>query len=188
MLPGRPDRAVASLILNQASFAVQDALHAWMADLARPLAPTLVAGLPTLGLGPAAAVARALGHPRFLALGTSVKFWYDEALSEPLGSVTTPGTKRLYLDPRLLPLLEDARVLLVDDVVSSGRSAAAALRLLARVGVEPVGIVAAMLQTEVWRAALDGVRPGTANLVRGVFASPLLGRGADGLWHPTPDL
>ena len=74
-------------------------------------------------------------------------------------SITSPEqVKRLYLDPRMLPLIENRRVLLVDDVISSGRSIVAALKLLESCGVRPVVIGAAMLQTDAWRgppAALD---------------------------------
>ena len=59
-------------------------------------------GLPTLGLALASAVARALGHERYVPLGTSRKFWYRDELSAPLSSVTTPDQKKtLYLDPRM---------------------------------------------------------------------------------------
>ncbi len=175
-LPGGEGRGVASLIVNQAGFAVVDALVAEMARLAGPLAPEVVVGVPTLGLGLAEGVARRLGHGRYLPLGTSRKFWYDEGLSVPLRSITSPGAgqKRLYLDPRLLPLLAGRRVLVVDDVLSTGQSLASALALLGLVGVRPVGAVFAMLQGEGWRAA--GVP------VAGAFATPLLRRTESGRW------
>ena len=74
-----------------------------------------------------ARVAAQLGHARYVPLGTSRKFWYREELSVPLSSITTPEQpKRLYVDPRMLPLLEGRRVALIDDVVSSGASMDAA--------------------------------------------------------------
>ncbi len=91
----------------------------------------------------------------------------------PLASITTPGGgKRLYLDPRMLPLLEGRRVALIDDVISSGSSICAALTLLALIGCTPVAIGAAMLQTGRWRAPLAGAAPGVA--VESAFATPLL--------------
>lgn len=176
-LPIRPlgdDTAIASLILNQASFAVEDALAQHLADRLVPHAPDLVVGLPTLGLGLARAVAARLGHPRMLPLGTSRKFWYDEALSVPMRSITSPGAeKRLYLDPRMLPLLGPARVALIDDVASSGTSLRAALDLLGSVGVTPVVMGVAMRQTDRWRA-LDGPP------LEGVFDTPLLAHSPGG--------
>src|SRR6202051_1580592 len=94
VLPRRrlPDgnRAVASLIANQASNVVVAALADHMATQARALDVQLIVGLPTLGLAFASLVAERLGQSRYVPLGYSRKFWYDDALSEPVTSVTTP--------------------------------------------------------------------------------------------------
>ena len=100
-LPIRPlpdgRHGLASLIINQASFAVLDALATDLAAHLADFEPDVVVGLPTLGLTLAAEVARKLGHTRYVPLGTSRNFWYAEALSVPLSSVTTPDqVKRLY--------------------------------------------------------------------------------------------
>lgn len=184
VLPGGGDRAVASLIVNQASFVVEDALAAIMAEAARALSPDLVVGVPTLGLPLANNVARRLGHGRMVPLGTSRKFWYDDSLSVPLRSITSPGgEKRLYLDPRMRPLLEGRRFVVIDDVVSTGSSLLAVLDLLAAAHLKPAGAIFAMLQGERWKAALAASRwPDLP--VRGAIASPLLERGANGRWHP----
>jgi adenine/guanine phosphoribosyltransferase-like PRPP-binding protein len=143
-------RALASLIINQASFAVVDALAAELAAKLADFAPEIIVGLPTLGLTLASAVAHKLGHARYVPLGTSKKFWYRHELSVPISSITTPDqVKRLYADPRMLPLLRDKRVALVDDVISSGVSMAAGVVLLAACGVTPVALGAAMLQWEI---------------------------------------
>lgn len=184
VLPTEPDRAVASLIVNQASFAVEDALADAMAELARPFAPEIVIGVPTLGLPLAAGVARRLGHARMVALGTSRKFWYDETLSEPLRSITSPGGgKRIYVDPRMLPLLSDRRVVVVDDVVSTGASLSAVLALLARVQLAPVAAIFAMAQGDRWRKALAASAQPTLP-IRSALATPLLARAEDGRWYP----
>ena len=83
--------AVGGLIVNQASFAVLRRLAAWMAEAARPLGAEVVCGLPTLGHALAPLVAEALGHPNWVAAGYSRKRWYEEALSAPVSSSTTPG-------------------------------------------------------------------------------------------------
>jgi adenine/guanine phosphoribosyltransferase-like PRPP-binding protein len=182
-LPGDGTRAVASLIINQASFAVEDALSDAMARALRPLDADVVIGVPTLGLPLANAVARRLGHPRMVALGTSRKFWYDEGLSEPMSSITSPDQiKRLYLDPRMLPLLRGRRVAVVDDVVSSGASMRAVLALLAKAEVYPVALVFAMLQTERWRPVLEAIDPALPGKVHGAIRTPLLDRRDDGGW------
>jgi adenine/guanine phosphoribosyltransferase-like PRPP-binding protein len=183
VLPGGDDRAVASLIVNQASFAVEDALAEVMADAARAFAPEIVIGVPTLGLPLAANVARRLGHPRMAPLGTSRKFWYEETLSEPMRSITSPGEgKRIYLDPRMLPLLQGRRFIVVDDVISTGSSLASVLRLLAGAGLEPKAVVVAMLQGERWKATLPQ-SPFQGLPVLGAIATPLLALGGDGFWR-----
>jgi len=181
VLPGDGTLAVASLILNQASFAVEDALADLLAERLTPLAPEVIVAVPTLGLPLANAVARRLGHTRMVALGTSKKFWYDEALSEPMSSITSPlAGKRIYLDPRMLPICEKRRVAVIDDVISTGSSMVAVLRLLQKAGIEPVAVGAAMLQGESWRAPLASC----LDRVVGAFSSPLLERTEEGRWRP----
>lgn len=171
---------LASLIVNQASFPVLAALADDLADRLRSVAPDVVVGLPTLGLTLAAAVAERLGHARYVPCGTSRKFWYVEELSVPMSSVTTHHVKRLYVDPRMLPLLQGRRVALIDDVISSGTSIVAGLRLMATIGVEPVAIGAAMLQTGRWRPQLAELSPDWPDRVVGSLSTPLLERSADG--------
>jgi len=188
-LPLRPlpdgKHAVASLIVNQASFGVLDALAEALAAELAPFAPDVVVGVPTLGLALAPVVARKLGHLRYVPLGTSRKFWYLEDLSVPLSSITTPHQqKRLYVDPRMLPLLENRRVVVVDDVISSGASMVAALTLMTGSGVAPVGIGVAMLQTDRWRRKLGSLGEQWPALVSGVLHTPLFERAPSGLWRP----
>lgn len=177
MLPIRrmlqqPDRAVASLIANQASLEVVDTLGALLAKQLQALAADVVVGLPTLGLALAPIVARQLGHSRFVPMGYSRKFWYDEALSAPVHSITspTPG-KRVYLDPHQLALIRGKRVVLVDDAVSTGTTALAAWELLETLGAQVVACGVAMRQGARWK---DKLGPARAALVVGVFDSPLL--------------
>jgi adenine/guanine phosphoribosyltransferase-like PRPP-binding protein len=175
------------MISTQLSFTVERAVVDWMVAIARDLAPDVVVGMPTLGLLYARAIAERLGHPSWVALGYSRKFWYDEALSAPVSSITSPDqTKRVYLDPRMLPRLEGRRVLLVDDVISTGTTAFAALSLLAKVDAPLVGLLFAMLQGNRWQARLAAGDPAWPTLVRGAFATPLFERQADG-WHPRPE-
>lgn len=183
-LPIRPladgEHALASLIVNQASFAVLEALAADLAAKLAPFNPDVVIGLPTLGLTLAAAVARRLGHSRYVPLGTSRKFWYLEELSVPMSSITTRQEKRLYIDPRMLPLIENRRVALVDDVISSGSSIISGLSLLAASGIRPAVIGAAMLQSDRWREKIAAFGPEWPERVRGVFSTPLLTKAEDG--------
>jgi adenine/guanine phosphoribosyltransferase-like PRPP-binding protein len=178
--------AVASLIANQASFGVVGALAEAMTKLARTADADIIVGMPTLGLMLAPYVAHGLGHDRFVPLGYSRKFWYDDALSEPVSSVTSPSAdKRLYIDPNVLPLLEGRRICLVDDAVSTGSSILACHRLLARCGLRLTAIAVAMKQTTRWQVALGEVSPALRDSVRAVFGCPLFAHSADG-WLPVP--
>jgi adenine/guanine phosphoribosyltransferase-like PRPP-binding protein len=182
ILPGDGSAAVASLIINQASFAVEDALAEAVADLLRPYEPDAIVGVPTLGLPLANNVARLLGHARMVALGTSRKFWYRDELSAPISSITSPSQhKTIFLDPRSLPLLEGRRVAVVDDVISSGTSMAGVLTLLERAGIEPVVIAVAMLQGAKWRAGLAHWQ----DRMVAPLASPRLARTNAGRWLPS---
>ncbi|MCG7362128.1 phosphoribosyltransferase [Roseomonas sp. ACRSG] len=170
--------AVTGFIANQASFAVLRPICAWMAEAARDLGAEVVVGLPTLGHVFGAPVAEALGHSNWVAPGYSRKKWYEEALSVPTSSSTAPDARRMWLDPRLLPRLRGRRVLLVDDVISTGSSAHAGLALLGKVGVRPVGLCVAMAQGDRWRAEWPDDVP-----VAAAFATPLFRRGEGG-WMP----
>lgn len=175
--------AIASLIVNQASFAVLDRFSSELVDLAQPFTPEIVVGMPTLGLGLAADVARKLGHSRFVALSTSRKFWYEDRLSVPLISITSPTQqKQLYMDPRMLSLLVGRRILLIDDVLSSGASILAGISLLQKCDLMPTAIGAAMLQTERWATLLasNGL---SSDVVKGVIHTPLLERSPAGRWR-----
>jgi len=186
-LPIRPladgEHALASLILNQASFQVLDAIAEDLATKLAVFQPDIVVGLPTLGLTLASAVAQKVGHSRYAPLGTSRKFWYREELSVPLSSITTPDQqKRLYVDPRMLPLIERRRVVLIDDVISSGASMAAAIQLMACCGVEPAALGAAMLQSDRWKERLGLLSSDWPHKTISVLQTPMLARARDDRW------
>ncbi|MNE59837.1 phosphoribosyltransferase [compost metagenome] len=99
----------------------------------------------------------------------------------PLSSITTPDQqKRLYIDPRMLPLMEGKRIALVDDVISSGTSIIAGLSLLAARGLQPVVIGAAMLQSDRWRDKVSASDAHWHDKVCGVFHTPVLSKTQDG--------
>ena len=178
-------RAVASLIANQASNTVVAALADHMATQARALDAEVVVGLPTLGLAFASLVAERLGQPRYVPLGYSRKFWYDDALSEPVTSITSPDAgKLLRLDPNLLPLVKNRRVVLVDDAISTGTTAVASVRLLQKAGADVAGMVVAMKQTNRWETVVAALSAPLA--IRAVFGCPLFQRDDNG-WLPLPE-
>lgn len=183
-LPGG-EKAIALLMSNQTSFEVEAALAPLLTELARGYGAEAVAAMPTMGLDYARLVARGLGHAQYAALGLSRKFWYDEALSEPLSSSTSPDQrKRVYLDPALVERVAGRRVLLVDDVINTGTSAAAALRLLQRAGAQVVGLVVTLTEGHAWREVLAGFGTDWPKRVKAAGHIPLFDRRADGRWVP----
>jgi hypoxanthine phosphoribosyltransferase len=92
----------------------------------------------------------------------------------------------VYLDPRIRDRLVGRRVVVVDDVISTGRSMLALLQLLARAGFDAAGIVTAMQETRVWQKALAAADPRYPRTVHSVLKSPLFRRTCDG-WMPDPD-
>jgi len=93
-------------------------------------------------------------------------------------SITTTAERRRLLDARMLPRLDVRRILLVDDVISTGSSALAGLGLLQATGIRPVGLCVAMIQTRRWQGDWPAELP-----VVGICVTPLLTR-ASGGWMP----
>jgi len=173
------DFAIAGFIANQASFIVLDTLVGWITQDIAGLGVEVVVGLPTIGHVIGAGVARALGHQNWVAAGSTRKLWYDEGLSVATQSVTAPEQgRRMWLDPRLMGRLCGRRVLLVDDVVSSGSSARAGIALLQRAGIVPAALAVAMIQGEAWRQEWEARIP-----VYAAFSTPRFRRLEDG-WQP----
>lgn len=190
LLPLRilPDgkRASASLIANHASFTVIDELTKEMTKLVREKGAEQVVGMPTLGLAFAPGIAHQLGLANYVPLGYSRKFWYQDALSEPVHSITTPGAgKSIYIDPNIVPRLRGRRIAIVDDAVSSGSTMVSVLRLLRRLECEVCVIAVAMVQGVRWKEALSEIDPAEPDLVQGVFSVPFFERVENG-WVPEP--
>lgn len=183
-LPPDGEAAIVNLFITANSFALEDRLSTAMADLVRPLEAEIVVGMPTLGMVLAASVAKKLGHAHYVPLSYSRKFWFDEALSVPVVSITSPGkAKTVYLDPRLLARLEGRRVLLVEDVISTGSTIVAELALMRRIGADVVGIAAAMTETRAWIDKLGAVDPALPGMVYAPIRCPLFRR-VPGGWAP----
>lgn len=176
--------AIALLMSNQTSFRVEEKICERLADLVRPLGADAVVGIPTLGLTYARSVAERLGLTEYVAMGLSRKFWYDDRVSQPVTSSTSPDqAKRIYLDPALMPRVRGRRVVLIDDVLNTGRTTAAAVRLLRHAQAQLVGIAVVLSEGWSWRAELARIDP---NLVEAVFTLghiPMFGR-TDAGWMP----
>lgn len=179
-LPGGTD-AIALLMSNQTPFAVEEALATVMTEMIRPLMPDMIVGVPTMGLDYARLVAKSLGLPHYVALGLSRKFWYDQSWSESTLSGTSPGlSKAIYLDPHLLDRVVGRRVVLIDDVINTGLTAAAALRLLKRAGARVEALAAVLTEGQAWRQALAQVDAEAPGKVLALGHIPMFRRVAEG--------
>jgi adenine/guanine phosphoribosyltransferase-like PRPP-binding protein len=116
--------------------------------------PDIVVGSATLGIPIAIEVSRRLGKDRYVILQKSPKFHLADAMVEEVRSVTTSVPQRLLLDRRCITLLQGKRVLIVDDVIATGSSMAAAIRLVRRSGAEVMGAGVILTEGHSWRAAL----------------------------------
>ena len=182
-LPGG-EQAIALLMSNQTPFEVEQRLGALLSRAAADFSPEVIAGVPTMGLDYARIVARELGLPHYVALGNSRKFWYTDTLSVAVRSVTSPGApKRLYLDPMLLERLAGRRTLVIDDVVSTGASAAAAIELLHGAGAVVIGLCVVLTEGNAWREALQSLAPDWPSRVRSLGRIPIFRSTAAG-WVP----
>jgi adenine/guanine phosphoribosyltransferase-like PRPP-binding protein len=183
-LPGDFSTAIAYLCITENSFALEDRLSTAMAELARPLHADIVVGMPTLGMVLAASVGKKLGHPYYVPLSYSRKFWFEDELSIPVNSITTPvQPKTVFIDPRLVERLEGKRVLLVEDVISTGGTVAAELALMKKLGADVVGVVTAIRETRVWIDKLSAIDPGYPALVTSPLCCPLFRKSEQG-WVP----
>lgn len=182
-LPGG-EQAIALLMSNQTPFEVEQELGSLLSKVAAEFPSEVIVGIPTLGLDYARIVARNLGFPDYVALGNSRKFWYSDVLSVPVHSVTSPGAnKRLYLDPMLVERVAGKRALIVDDVINTGGSAAAAIELLQSAGACVIGLCVVLIEGETWREALTSFAPDWPSRVRGLGRIPLFQNTAEG-WVP----
>ena len=147
-----------------------------LADLMRPADPEIVVSVATMGIPVAIEASRALGLDDYVILHKTPKIHLGETWSEPVTSITTGAAQRLRMDPARVSAVRGRRVAVVDDVISTGASTLAALRLVRRTGAEPVVIGTLMTEGSGWRSAL-----GTdAHLVRSLGSMPLFGPGPDG--------
>ncbi len=188
-LPLPPDfrTAIAYLAINQCSFEVEDRLSTAMADMVRHLDAEVVVGIPTFGMVLAAPVAKKLGHKRYVPLGYSRKFWYRDEFSVQVSSITSPDVpKTVYIDPRMIERLEGKRVLLVEDVISTGATIEGELKLMEKLSANVVGIVTAVKETNVWVNRLAAIDPALPAKVFAPIRFPLYAKDGDS-WKPVPN-
>ena len=125
-----------------------------LAGLLAPARPEMVVSVATMGIPLAIEVSRALGLDDYLIVHKTPKIHLGESLAEPVRSITTDRPQMLRMDPRRAEAVRGRRVAVVDDVISTGASTAAALSLVRRVGGVPVAVGVLMTEGQAWRETL----------------------------------
>jgi len=125
-----------------------------LAEILRPHDVDIVATVATMGIPLAVEVTRHLGLDQYAVLHKTPKIHLADAISEPVRSITTNADQRLLFDRARVPDVEGKRVAIVDDVISTGASTGAALRLLRRVGANIVIIGTIVTEASLWKEAL----------------------------------
>ena len=125
-----------------------------LAEILRPYNVDIVATVATMGIPVAIEVTRALGLDQYVILHKTPKIHLADAVREPVRSITTTADQQLLFDRVRIPDVQGKRVAIVDDVISTGASTGAALRLLRSVGAEVVAIGTLVTEASVWRTSL----------------------------------
>ena len=86
-------------------------------------------------------MARLAGNQKYFLARKKAKLYMTNVFEVTVNSITTVGEQKLYLDGADAELMKDKRILIVDDVISTGESLAAIEKLVDAAG----GIVAGKL-------------------------------------------
>ena len=125
-----------------------------LAEILRPYNVDSVATVATMGIPVAIEVTRALNLDQYVILHKTPKIHLADAVREPVRSITTDADQQLLFDRVRIPDVQGKRVAIVDDVISTGASTGAALRLLRSVGADVVAIGTLVTEASVWRTSL----------------------------------
>jgi adenine phosphoribosyltransferase len=140
-----------------------------LADIIRPFNVDIIATVATMGIPLAVEVTRHLGLDQYVILHKTPKIHLADAIFEPVRSITTDADQKLLFDRARMRDVEGKRVAIVDDVISTGASTGAALRLLRRVGADIVSIGTLVTEASLWRSALGD----DAAMVRALGSIPV---------------
>lgn len=140
-----------------------------LADILRVYEVDIIATVATMGIPLAVEVTRHLGLDQYVILHKTPKIHLADAVSEPVRSITTDADQRLLFDRARIKDVQGKRVAIVDDVISTGASTGAALRLLRRIGADVTAIGTLVTEASLWRSALGE----DAQMVRSLGSIPV---------------
>ncbi len=179
LVPVASDVAIALLMTIDVPISTIEIAGRELAATLDDPAPDVIVTAATLGIPIAFEVARAVGLDEVVVLQKTPKIHLHDALVEPLSSITTAGEQALRLDRRRVPMIEGRKVAFVDDVIATGGSVAAALRLIRAAGGEMVAIRSILTEGNGWRDVLGD----DADLVESLGSIPVFSPLRDG-WTP----
>ncbi|MCU1394014.1 MAG: phosphoribosyltransferase [Ilumatobacteraceae bacterium] len=182
IVPINPDLAISLLMTIDVGISFLARAGQDLADRIADTKPDIVVSAATLGIPVAIETSRALGLDDYLILQKTQKLHLADALREPLSSITTGGAQELLLDRARIPAVAGRKVALVDDVIASGGSMVASLRLLRSAGADVVVIGTLLREGNDWAGALGD----DAGLLRSLGTIPLFGKDASGAWTERP--
>ena len=180
VIPLRADLAIALLMTVDMGVRFLRTAGNELAEILEPAQPECIVSMATLGIPVAHEVSAAIGLDDYLILQKTPKIHLADSLRTPVSAITTEATQELLLDRRRIDLVRGRRVALVDDVISTGGSISAALRLLDEAGAEVVAIGALLTEGDGWKTAI-GER---STLVRALGTIPVFTPAPDGGWLP----
>ena len=98
------------------------------------------------GIPLAQEMARLNGDPKWMLARKGVKLYMQDVLCVEVKSITTTAVQKLYLDGNDAAMMRGKRVLVVDDVISTGESLHALEELVKAAGGEIVGKMAILAE------------------------------------------
>ena len=111
-----------------------------------PAGTDLIMTAETKGIPLAAEMARVLGMKKYIVARKSVKAYMENPISVEDESITTFGKQKLYLAQEDVELMKGKKVLLVDDVISTGGSMKAMKELAEKAGATVIGEAAILAE------------------------------------------
>lgn len=100
------------------------------------------------GIPLVAEMARQLGVPKYIVARKVAKLYMKDPISCTVQSITTKGVQTLYLDASDVVLMKGRRVLIVDDVISTGESLKTLEALVEKAGGKIAGRMAVLAEGE----------------------------------------
>ena len=91
----------------------------------------------------------------YLVIRKRSRLYMKKPIIEDIRSITTSGIQQLVLDSRDVPKIKDKRVLVLDDVISTGDTLRGLINLIVKCGAELAGIAAIFLEGDTTAGSLE---------------------------------